>query len=105
MSLWQTILLVLGLTMDTFAVATAISLCHERINFRLVFRVAFHFAIFQAGLLFAGWFIGSSAGKFMGDYDHWIAVALLWFIGGKMFWEAYHASEKSDECRVDPSRG
>ena len=48
MPAWQTIILVLGLTMDTFAVAGAIALFHNRITFRLIFRVAFHFALFQA---------------------------------------------------------
>ena len=86
-------------------VASAIAMCHEQINFRLIFRVAFHFAIFQAGLLLLGWLIGSAVGEFMGGYDHWIAAVLLWLIGGKMLWEACHADDQSDECKVDPSRG
>jgi putative Mn2+ efflux pump MntP len=102
-SLWQTILLVLGLTMDTLAVSGAIALYHERITFRLIFRVAFHFALFQTGLLFLGWGIGSAAGTMVSSYDHWLAAGLLWFIGGKMLWEAYHDHE--DEVKCDPSRG
>lgn len=103
MSLWQTILLVLGLTMDTLAVSSAIALCHERITFRLIFRVAFHFALFQTGLLFLGWGVGNVAGNMVSSYDHWLAAGLLWFIGGKMLWEAYH--DHDEEVKCDPSRG
>jgi putative Mn2+ efflux pump MntP len=88
--------------MDTFAVSSAIALYHERITARLVFRVAFHFALFQAGLLLAGWLVGNTVGDYISDYDHWLAAGLLWFIGGKMLWESYHGEE---EIKADPSRG
>lgn len=103
MSLFQTILLVLGLNMDTLAVASAISLYHEKITYRVWFRVAFHFALFQAGLLFLGWAVGNFAERYCGTWDHWVAFGLLWFIGLKMFWEALHPEH--DEVKSDPSRG
>jgi len=102
-SLWQTILLVLGLTMDTLAVACVVSLYHSKITPRLVFRVAYHFSLFQAGLLFLGWWVGSFSEKYLGQYDHWIASALLWAIGLKMLWESFHPER--EEVKVDPSRG
>jgi manganese efflux pump family protein len=102
-SFLQTILMVLGLNMDTLAVASAVSLKQGTITRRLVFRVVFHFALFQAGLLFLGWWIGSVAGKFAGSFDHWAASILLWVIGIKMLWEARHP--EPDGIRPDPSRG
>ncbi|NLE29743.1 MAG: manganese efflux pump [Phycisphaerae bacterium] len=103
MPAWQTIILVLGLTMDTFAVAGAIALFHNRITFRLIFRVAFHFALFQAGLLYLGWGLGNFTGVFIQSFDHWIAATLLWLIGGKMLWESFH--EPEERVLTDPSRG
>jgi manganese efflux pump family protein len=103
MSLWQTILLVLGLNMDTLAVASAISLYHEKITPRVWFRVAFHFALFQAGLLFLGWAGGSIAEKYCKAWDHWAAFALLWLIGLKMIWESFHPEHET--TKSDPSRG
>ncbi len=103
MSLIQTILLVLGLNMDTLAVACAVSLYHAVVTPRLVFRIAFHFSLFQAGLLFLGWWAGSFLEQYAGAVDHWVAFVLLWIIGGKMLWEATHP--EYEEVKADPSRG
>ena len=103
MSFWQTLLIVLGLCMDTLAVASAVSLYHPRITPRLVFRLAFHFALFQAGLLLAGWWAGSFAERYLGAYDHWVAFGLLWLIGLRMIRESFH--NEHTEAKGDPSRG
>ncbi len=101
-SLWQIILIVLGLNMDTLAISSSVALYHSRITPRLVFRIAFHFALFQAGLLLFGWSIGSVADRYFANYDHWIAAALLWIIGLKMIYESFHSD---GEVKTDPSRG
>jgi len=102
-SFLQTVLMVLGLTMDTLAVAIAVSLYHAVITFRLVFRISFHFALFQAGLLFLGATAGSFLQQYASAYDHWVAFGLLWAIGLKMLWEATHP--EYEEVKADPSRG
>lgn len=103
MSFVQTILMVLGLNMDTLAVAAAVALKQGTITPRLVFRIVFHFALFQAGLLLLGWWIGCVAGQVAGQFDHWVAFGLLWAIGIKMLRESRHPGPGG--MRPDPSRG
>ena len=89
--------------MDTMAIACAISVFHKKITPRLLFRVMHHFSLFQAGLLFLGWELGNLIEEYFGSYDHWVALALLWFIGGKMIWEFFYPDR--EEAKADPSRG
>jgi len=86
---FPTILLIaLALAVDAFAVALAagVSLC--RVNGRQVFRLAFHFGFFQAGMSILGWFGGLTVRSLIESFDHWLAFGLLAFVGIKMIWEA-----------------
>lgn len=89
--------------MDALAVAIAAGLAIPRVTFRHVFRLSFHFGLFQFMMPVIGWLAGRTLETYISAYDHWVACALLGFIGGKMLWEAYgdHESEK----REDPTRG
>lgn len=92
-----------GLAMDAFAVSIAAGLAIDRLTHRHVFRVAFHFGLFQFMMPVAGWFVGRAVAEYIVAYDHWVAFALLSFIGGKMIWEA----RRPDRPRgpTDPTRG
>jgi manganese efflux pump family protein len=70
---------------------------------RHAFRLSFHFGLFQFLMPVIGWFVGSEVAGLIGVYDHWVAFALLVFIGGKMLWEAHVESESRH--RKDPTRG
>jgi putative Mn2+ efflux pump MntP len=53
-----------------------------------------------------GWGAGSTALKYIGKYDHWIAFALLAFVGGKMILEAIPSRNHREDCLLqDPTRG
>jgi putative Mn2+ efflux pump MntP len=104
MSFLQTLLLVLGLNMDTFAISCAVALYHSRITPRLLYRVVFHFSLFQAGLLLIGWNIGYFTEHYFGRFDHWIAAGLLLIIGGRMIIESLKP-QHVEENKPDPSRG
>jgi putative Mn2+ efflux pump MntP len=41
--------------------------------------------------------------KWIASYDHWVALALLSFVGGKMIYEAFQEAETDEE--KDPTRG
>ena len=103
MSFWETIFVVLGLTMDTLAIASAVALYHPKIGPRLIFRIGHHFSLFQAGLLFLGWWAGSFAERYFSNFDHWIGAGLLWFIGIKMIRESFDSGH--EKAKSDPSRG
>ena len=45
-----------------------------------------------------GWLVGSAFAVYVTAVDHWIAFALLAFVGGKMLWDAFHdEGEEEDE--------
>jgi len=91
--------------MDAFAVSVASSVVIGKITGRHIFRLAFHFGLFQALMPVIGWLAGRSIQQYIYRWDHWIAFALLSFIGIKAIREAVRPAEKSDDCRHDPSRG
>ena len=55
-------------------------------------------AIFQAGLLVIGFFLGSFVSDFIKAADHWIALGLLSFLGIRMMIEGIRRKE-NDEPR------
>lgn len=102
---FTTILLIaLALAVDAFAVALAagVSLC--QVNSRQVFRLAWHFGFFQAGMNILGWLGGLTVRSLIERFDHWLAFGLLAFVGLKMIWEAIREA-KEEDAGIDPTRG
>jgi len=93
----------IGLAMDAFAVAIAAGLTIERLTGRHIFRIAFHFGLFQFMMPVIGWFAGRTIAGYIAAYDHWVAFGLLAVIGARMLWAA--ARGRDDIIRKDPSRG
>jgi manganese efflux pump family protein len=88
----------LGLSFDTFAVSLSYGVIQNKIMFRQAIRIAFVLAIFQAGLLVTGYFLGSFISDIMKAADHWVALLLLSFLGLKMIVEGIKRKEE-DEIR------
>ncbi len=103
MSWYGIIALAFGLSMDAFAVATAASISLHPAKARQVFRLSFHFGLFQFLMPVLGWSVGRTLAALISQYDHWIALVLLSFIGGKMIAEAF--SEHKAGTRSDPTKG
>lgn len=99
----STIGLAVGLAMDAFAVSIAAGLALKTVTPRHVFRLAFHFGLFQFMMPVVGWLAGSTLAAQIGGIDHWLAFGLLGFVGGKMLWES--RGEDSAEQNGDPTRG
>lgn len=101
---WLTIFgIALALAMDAFAVALAAGAVISPLTGRHLFRLGFHFGLFQALMPIAGWLAGLTVQKWIADYDHWIAFALLAFVGGRMIKEAFEKDEETTPS--DPTRG
>lgn len=92
-----------GLAMDAFAVSIAAGLTVGKVTPRHVFRIAWHFGLFQFMMPVIGWWIGSRIAGHIASWDHWLACGLLSFIGGKMLFEALE--KKEGKARSDPTRG
>jgi putative Mn2+ efflux pump MntP len=93
-----------ALAMDAFAVALGTGLTLDRMTGRHIFRLGFHFGLFQAIMPVLGWFAGLTVQRRIAAYDHWVAFALLAFVGGKMIREALRDHDE-DHIRPDPTRG
>jgi len=81
------ILIAIGLSMDSFAVSIANGLILKKIYARQYILIPVSFAIFQALMPLAGWYIGIGIEKYIKEIDHWLAFGLLSIIGTKMIYE------------------
>jgi putative Mn2+ efflux pump MntP len=93
-----------ALAMDAFAVALATGLSLPQLNGRQLFRFSFHFGLFQGLMPILGWLAGTSLRLKIEDYDHWLAFALLCFVGVNMLRDAC-SSDEGRERTEDPTRG
>ncbi|HUV01683.1 MAG TPA: manganese efflux pump MntP family protein [Bacteroidales bacterium] len=98
MDLLTIIAVALGLSFDTFAVSLSYGAVRNKILFRQAARMAIVLAIFQAGFLVIGYFLGSFVSEIMKAADHWIALALLLFLGIRMIVEGIKRKAE-DEVR------
>ncbi len=96
LSLWELILLAVGLSMDAFAVAVCKGLAMQRVTARGVLTVGGWFGSFQALMPCIGYFLVSAFQKYITAFDHWIAFILLAFIGANMIKEAFGEEECAD---------
>ena len=100
MSLTTVFFIALSMAMDAFAVSLG-SGVKIGPGPRPVFRIAFHFGLFQALLPILGWLFGNTIEPLVNGFDHWVAFALLSAIGIKMLYEAF---KKSGEKKINITR-
>ncbi|MEJ2109577.1 MAG: manganese efflux pump MntP family protein [Acidobacteriota bacterium] len=103
---WLNLLaLAAALAMDAFAVAVVAGLTLKTLNKRRVFRLSFHFGLFQGLMPTLGWTAGIAVDRYISAFDHWIAFGLLAFIGGKMIHGAVRGGEERPGSSTDPTKG
>lgn len=101
---WETFLVAVALGCDAFAVGFGVGtrFCSPR----QVFRLAFHFGLFQFLMPLLGSFIGQSLVGVARHWAPWIAFGLLFFIGGKMTLDSLRPEARvEEEACPDPTRG
>lgn len=96
MSILDIILLAVALAMDclTVSIVSGVILGKSEKVEGSIIRMAFFFGFFQALMPLIGWLGISHFQTYMEAYDHWIAFALLAFIGGRMVWESFGPEEE-----------
>ena len=87
-----------ALAMDAFAVSVSAGICIAELKLRHALRTAFTFGLFQFLMPLAGYAAGSAFAGAIEAWDHWLAFALLAFVGGKMLVESF---EIKDEASCD----
>ena len=101
---WLNLLgIAVGLAMDAFAVSIAAGLALRTVTSREVFRIGWHFGLFQFMMPIVGWSLGSRVSHHIAAYDHWLAFGLLGLVGGKMLMEAWRGDRQA--VRSNPTKG
>lgn len=98
LEIWLT---ALALAMDSFTVAITAGLILKRIQLRHFLTIAFFFGAFQALMPLVGWAGSLYFHKFIEHFDHWVAFAILVFLGIKMIREGIQGDE---EHSFDPTK-
>ena len=94
MSIIELFLVAAGLSADAFAVALADGFSLKRR--RKGALIAFMFGLFQALMPIAGYFLGYGFAWLISSVDHYIALTVLGFIGGKMIIESVRELREHD---------
>ena len=98
MGIVELLLLAVGLSMDACAVSICKGLSMKKATLKEGAICGIWFGGFQALMPLIGFFLGSLFAQAIEAIDHWIALALLTFIGINMLKEAFSKSEECEEC-------
>ena len=93
--------LAIGVSMDAFAVSVCKGLCMKKSSAKASMICGTWFGGFQALMPLIGFFLGSLFAKYIVAFDHWVAFALLAFIGANMLKEAF----TKEECECCDTSG
>ena len=104
MGIVELALIAVGLSMDAFAVSVCKGLGMKRLDMGQALVIALFFGGFQALMPLAGWALGSGFQFYIEPVDHWIAFALLAFIGGKMLYDAFHEEDGDEPVAGEAAR-
>ena len=96
----ELVLIAVGLSMDAFAISLCKGLCMKRLSMKQGTVIALFFGGFQLLMPLVGWMLGKQFERYITPVDHWIAFALLGYIGGQMVWGAIREADEV-ACPVD----
>ncbi len=102
-TLTEILLLAVAMAMDAFTVCLVVAAAGQSAGPRPAFRLSFHFGLFQFLMPVLGWVAGVGVERIIQGYDHWIAFALLAFVGVRMIQSAIQDGD--GRSANDPSRG
>lgn len=97
MSLWELLVIAVGLSMDAFAVSVCKGLSVQKVKPKHYLIVAAYFGGFQALMPLLGYLLGVRFEAMVANVDHWIAFVLLGLIGANMVRESGTGEEKLDD--------
>ncbi len=97
MSLWELLVIAVGLSMDAFAVSICKGLSVQKVKPKHYLIVGAYFGGFQALMPLLGYLLGVRFEAMVANVDHWIAFVLLGLIGANMVRESRAGEEKLDD--------
>ena len=101
MDLIEQLFLGLALAMDAFAISICLGLSTNEKS-KTAIEAGIWFGGFQALMTLIGYFLGTSFRQYIESVDHWIAFALLFFIGVNMLKESIESKKQGDSCERRP---
>ncbi len=97
MNIIDLLLIAFALSMDTFALSLTNGMTILKLKIRHAIVMAVTFAAVQGLLPAIGFFLGRGLASYIDAFAHWIALALLSIIGGKMIIEGIKCA-KEEHC-------
>ena len=98
MSIFATLLLALGMSMDAFAAALARGAASDKpLSAAGIAKTALAFGLVEMCAPLIGWAAGSAAASFISEWDHWAAFVLLSILGLRMIREGCGADGNDGE--------
>ena len=88
MNILSVFLVGIGLSMDNFAVSLAAGTIRPVPKLPVIFRMSALFTLAHFVMFSGGWLLGNGIGPWIHTLDHWLAFAILCFIGVHMMKEA-----------------
>jgi putative Mn2+ efflux pump MntP len=102
MSFFEILLISLSMAMDAFVVCLAAGALETIHGPRPLFRLSFHFGLFQFIMPVIGWLLGTTIQPLIRGYADWIAFGLLVSVGVHMIYTSMRGEMNRSH---DPSRG
>lgn len=96
MGYFELVGIAIGLAMDAFAVSICKGLTLRKMDYKKAALAGIYFGFFQMLMPLIGFFCGTRFTEYVSDYAHWIAFALLVFIGVNMIRESFDKDEEAD---------
>lgn len=96
MDIFSIIMIGIGLAMDAFSVSITDGIILKKPKVVEAGKIALFFGAFQFIMPCIGYLLGSTFARYIEAFDHWIAFALLLFIGSKMIYEAINEKPEED---------
>jgi putative Mn2+ efflux pump MntP len=93
-ALFSTFAIAVGLAMDAFSVSLAGGAALKKDIAKTAVLTGLMFGFFQFAMPVIGWLVGAPISSIINPYGYWIVVALFFFIGGKMIYDAVNGEEE-----------
>lgn len=94
MTITEIVFLSVALAMDCFTVSTVSGVILRQRIWSVILVTAFFFGLFQALMPLIGWLATSHFAHYIETFDHWVAFALLAFLGIRMIVESGRPEEE-----------
>ena len=100
MTYLEIFIIAISLSADTLAVSLSGGMSLKNISKGKEAKVLASFALFQSLFLVAGLLVGESSLHYIEKWDHWIALIILSYIGGKMVCSIFSSSQNTQQINL-----